>query len=386
MNMGLPFYVPGKESPRIVIVGGGYSGLAALSTLREHAPDADIVLVDQRPDHLKITHLHESFRRPLTDLLIPFSIVERRFGIRHIQAEVTLDVGALAQWNADRLLPISGETVEFDYLLLALGAASKSLKKGPNDLNLSDFSRQSGPELLDERLGADHAAGGFVTVVGGGATGIQFLFEIAHWLRSHQSSRRLRLVDADAAPLSQFNPRLGRYAAAKMADLGIEHLPGYFFRGQEADRIILEQRDSGDSLELPSELSLLFVGKEPLVRLETNWFGQVMADGSALDRIFAAGDCSRYRRPGSNALSAQNAVRKGKLAARNILRHSGEIKVLEPYVHREMGYVVSLGPTDAIGWIGLERNVVGGQPATLVKEVVEAQYDLLLAGVDTYLL
>jgi NADH dehydrogenase len=84
-------------------------------------------------------------------------------------------------------------------------------------------------------------------------------------------------------------------------------------------------------------------------------------------------------------MTAQAAVRKGMLSARNILRHSGALRLLEPYLHRDLGYVVSLGPMDAIGWLALEGNVVGGMPAMVIKELVEAQYDLLLTGLDTYL-
>jgi len=62
------------------------------------------------------------------------------------------------------------------------------------------------------------------------------------------------------------------------------------------------------------------------------------------------------------------------------------LKILEPYLHRDIGYVVSLGPADAIGWLALENNVVTGLAAYTIKEIVEAQYDLLLAGIDTYLL
>jgi NADH dehydrogenase len=105
-----------------------------------------------------------------------------------------------------------------------------------------------------------------------------------------------------------------------------------------------------------------------------------------LSHIFAAGDCSSYRSFGSNSKTAQSAVRKGKLCARNILRHSSSLKLLEPYLHQDLGYVLSLGPRDAIGWIGLQANVVSGTPAVAVKELVEAQHELLLAGIDTYLI
>ena len=68
------------------------------------------------------------------------------------------------------------------------------------------------------------------------------------------------------------------------------------------------------------------------------------------------------------------------------MRHSSRLKLLEPYLHQDLGYVLSLGPRDAIGWIGLQANVVGGAPAVAVKELVEAQHELLLAGIDTYLI
>ena len=79
-------------------------------------------------------------------------------------------------------------------------------------------------------------------------------------------------------------------------------------------------------------------------------------------------------------------MRKGKLIARNILRHSGLLKILEPYLHHDIGYVVNLGPTDAVGWLVAEGNIVTGLPALTIKEIVEAQYDLLLMGIDTYVI
>ena len=151
-------------------------------------------------------------------------------------------------------------------------------------------------------------------------------------------------------------------------------------------RIFLEERGGRGRFDLPSAMSFMFLGKKPENIFLTNTFGQVLANEFPLENIFAAGDCSSYNKFGSNVMSAQSAVRKGKLCARNILRHSGRIKVLEPYLHRDLGYVVNLGPSDAVGWLGVEGNVVTGMPALAIKEVVEIQYDLLLNGTDTYLI
>lgn len=382
--MPLPFYLPSGNRLRIVIAGGGYAGLSALSTLREYCPDADILLIDPRSHHLKITHLHESFRRPLADFAVPFRAIEKRFNLRHIQAALDFDDSRLQQWNTDRALSVGDETISFDYLLIATGAGFHEAAKAEEILALDDFTLRSGPDLLESALdGAEERA---ITVVGGGATGIQFLFELAHYLRQRRLPCRLRLVDAEAAPLGQFHPDLGRYVSSRMDDFGIEFLPRHFFRGQENGLALVENRDNHQRNELPSARTLLFLGKASTLGTQANAFGQVVANGITLSHVFTAGDCSQYRAPGSNVMSAQTAVRKGKLAARNLLRHSGRLKLLEPWLHRDMGYVINLGPYDAVGWFGLERNVVGGLPAAVVKEVVEAQYDLLLAGIDTYII
>jgi NADH dehydrogenase len=170
-----------------------------------------------------------------------------------------------------------------------------------------------------------------------------------------------------------------------MTDLGIEFFPDTRYLGQQGEQILLGDNLTGREFTLPSSISLLFVGKKLETPFSANAFGQVVVEGMTLPNIFTAGDCSVYRAVGSNTMTAQSAVRKGMLAARNILRHSGVLRLLEPYFHRDLGYVVSLGPTDAIGWLALEGNVVGGMPAMLIKELVEAQYDLLLTGLDTYL-
>lgn len=384
--MFMPLYFPASQAPRVVIVGGGYAGLAAMVTLREHCPEAALTLLDPRDDHLKITHLHEGFRRPLDTLRVSFALLEQRFDVRHLRAALGFDEDALTLWADSGQLDVAGESVPFDYLLWATGTGLQPLTKGEQTLDLDDFIQTPGPELLAHRVEAAGLAEPCITVVGSGATGIQFLFELAHYIRRRRLGWRLRLVDAGAAPLQQFKPSLGRYVAARLQEWGIDYLPRHYFRGQADGVLELENRDTGAKLTLASSVTLAFAGLSGDSRVTANVFGQVQTHGKTLPRVFAAGDCSLHKMPGSNALSAQTALRKGRLAARNILRHASRFKLLEPYVHRDLGYVIGMGPDDAVGWVALEGNVIAGQPAVLLKEVVEAQYDLLLAGTDTYLL
>jgi len=381
----LPFYFPAETPPRVVIVGGGYAGMAALVTLYRHCPSAEVTLIDPRSDHFKITHLHERFRDPTARIKIPFEVLATRFGFRHVRAAVDFDGETLRQWQIDRHLTIDGQKLPFDYLLLATGTKIEKVSTSDRVVDLDILSGEAFNTVIG-RLSAVEDGGVPITVVGGGPTGIQFLFEIAHWLAIRNKPNPLRLIEASDNVLKRFRPGLGKYVRSNMANLEVEFLPNTLFQKQEGEDLWVKTKQSDGQTRLASGLTFCFVGNRSSLAVETNPFGQVVEGRTLLSHIFAAGDCSDYRSVGSNAQTAQSAVRKGKLCARNILRHSSRLKLLEPYLHQDLGYVVSLGPRDAIGWIGLQANVVSGAPAVTVKELVEAQHELLLAGIDTYLI
>lgn len=382
----LPFYIPRHKQLKIVIVGGGYAGIAALVTLVRHMPEVRITIIDPRPHHLKITHIHETFRYPLDDFLVSFSDLENRFGCRHVCAQLILNDCVLQQSQKDRFIVVNDEILEFDYLLVAAGSPLAQLSKSDDIFDLNDFMITTGSDLLNQQRYIHEPGEKIISIIGGGATGIQFLFEIAHFLQRQNFGWKLRLIHGGDRVLNQFGVGFSEYTQARMSELDIDFYPNTRYRDQVANKILLQEVETGHQFELPSTISLLFLGKKLDTPLFANAFGQVVIEQKQLENIFTAGDCSIYNSAGSNAMTAQSSVRKGMLAARNILRHSGSLKLLEPYFHRDLGYVISLGPSDAVGWLALEGNVVGGMPALMIKEMVEAQYDLLLTGIDTYLI
>lgn len=383
----LPFNILKQKRLKVVIVGGGYAGIAVLTNLLQFAPDTDITLIDPKSQHLKITHLHETFRYPLTDLLIPFSELEDRYGCRHILAAVNFDQDMLQECQEKKRLILNEEVLNFDYLIIATGCESKAIDplRKDNILSLQDFTAANGSDLLTKLLDQGNSSEQSISVVGGGATGIQFLFEIKQFLNRTKNKAKLRLIHSNAHVLEQFPDGFGSYAESRMRDMGIDFYPNTYYFEQQDGQILLKEKQTEIMFELASSLSILFLGKKQQNIVTANAFGQVIVNQEPLQNIFVAGDCSYYQSLGSNTLTAQSAVRKGKLVARNILRNSGFPGLLEPYLHHELGYVVSLGPSDAVGWLVSEGNLITGIPALTIKELVEAQYDLLLAGIDTYL-
>lgn len=371
---------------KIVIVGGGYAGLSAMVSLHQNSRPTQITLIDPSEDHVKLTHLHESFRKPLGCFRLPFTLFESRFGIQHLKGRTSLNSEDLSNCQKSKVIEVNGKNLPFDALLLAFGAGLRTvgLDNSIKTLTLDDFAVTPGPTLLEEHFNKN--PNGCITVVGSGATGIQFIFEIDDYLKKVGRPWKLRLVDSGQRPLGLFPAAMGNYVRARLEERGIEYIPNHYFLQQKDDEVVIENRSSYERQILPSDLTLYFSGKATQACLRTNWYGQVKTDGQTLRSIFSAGDCARFGSPGSNSLTAQSAVRKGKLVAQNILKQGRFLEFMNPYLHRDLGYVISMGAEDAIGWVGTPKNIIAGAPALSIKDIVESQYDLLLAGTDTFAL
>lgn len=374
-----------REPLRLVIIGGGYAGLTALIALRQRSPATEITLIDPRPAHLLVTRLHETVRRPLREIQVPFQTLAQRFDFVHIQQALTFDESQLVRWNSEKSIHLTEGALPFDYLLIAVGTQSLPSVKSDDEYDLDRLSRQSLSLEIDRQL-ADQATGEkHFNIVGAGPSGIQFCFELADRLAASSVACRINLIDGHARLLAPFPPAVGRYVEKRLADKGIHLLANHYYLGSDDQGVLLEQARSKQPAKLSSDLTLLLLGKKPRICLHANSSGQVVLDGRALDCVFTAGDCSHYDELGSNLLTSQAAIRKGKAAANNILLKAGVLRFCLPYMHREFGYILSLGPDDAVGWIFNKHHIVRGLPAFLAKQATEAQYDMLLSGVDSYL-
>jgi len=56
----------------------------------------------------------------------------------------------------------------------------------------------------------------------------------------------------------------------------------------------------------------------------------------------------------------------------------------EEWDARQLGFFLSLGPRDAVGWLFSRAALIQGLPAVAAREAVEARWDLLLRGVDSF--
>ena len=400
-------------SVRIIVAGGGYAGLAALASLRAHLPSASLTLVDPGEHHLKLTRLHEAVARPLDELQVPFHYLTKRLGATHVRGAMGtsegLDEAGLQAAYAAGELPITAvgdegsageqQALPFDALVLTSGgrpvldATADDLAMQPRRVfSLADLRTTNFHPLLRTRVEASrggHGEGAFaVTVVGAGASGVQYAFELNEVLRRLGAPGAVRLMDRQAMPLPDMPSRVQRHVLDRLRAAGIEWCAQSQFIAQQGQEVCFTGVAGTDAPErrAPSSLTLLLAGVKPApVTFSTNRFGQVQIDGRTLERVFAAGDCARYDAPGADTPSAQVALRQGKHAAINLARVYRRRQPIA-YVFGELGYIVSLGMVDAAGWVLSRSQVVTGMPAVVMKTMVDAQYDLFLEGIDTYVI
>jgi NADH:ubiquinone reductase (H+-translocating) len=360
---------------RLVIIGGGYAGLSALITLRKLSHNAHITIIDPRPFHLLITRLHETVRRPLDAIQIPFSDLAKRFNFIHKQSFIEFDQDILTVWDNQKKLQVNDETIPFDYLMISTGTIPFHTNTPSGVYDLNAIGNNNFSTILQKLIACTDLEEPVINIIGAGPTGIQFTFEIAHVLQGCHRKFRLNLIDSHEKLLDTFPTEMAEYVEQRIAEKPISVLKNQCYIDIQNNQIILKNSQTSQVSTIASDLTLLLIGNKPKLTLQANLSGQVINNNTVLNSIFTAGDCSHFDGMGSNLMTSQSAISKGKAVAKNILLKAGILKFCFPYMHKNMGYLLSLGPNDAVGWIGNKNILVKGLPALITKETIEAKYD-----------
>src|SRR5215470_5891202 len=233
----------GNVLPYVVIVGGGFGGLAAAKALRK-AP-VQVILIDRTNHHLFQPLLYQV----ATSVLSPSQISSPIRGILRKQKNATVIMGEVTGVDKEQRCVFVNSPdrehvpVHYDYLILATGARHSYFghdefeKFAPGLKSLADavairnkvlkaFEQAEAEE--DPKLHQDLLT--FV-LVGAGPTGVEMAAALAVFARTTLRSdfrridptkARIVLIDAGPKVLGTFAPVLSAAAQKHFAKLGVE--------------------------------------------------------------------------------------------------------------------------------------------------------------------
>jgi len=298
----------------VVVVGAGQAGASVTATLRAEGFAGQITLIgaEAEPPYQ---------RPPLSKKYLTGEMERERLYLRprefYAEEGIELRLGCRVTGidRAARTVTFGGETLGYDALVLATGAAPRLLPGAPGGVyplrTLADIDAMA-PEFV---------AGRRVLIVGGGYVGLEAAAVAATRGLSATVLASTRILSRVAAP------ETSDYFRALHAAHGVE-----IIEQTRLVRLTGEGRVSGaelpDGRHLAADFVIIGIGVDAETEL-ASMSGLEVAGGISVDdrgrtadpHVWAAGDCATfpYRGQPTRLESVQNAIDQAEAVARNIL-------------------------------------------------------------------
>ena len=359
--------------PQIVIVGGGFGGLAAAKALRK-AP-AEVTLFDRNNHHVFQPLLYQV----ATAILAPAQIASPLRGILGKRPNTTVILGEMTGIDIQQRCIIGdssdrhGVRVDYDYLILAMGASHsyfghdefaqfapglKTLADAESIRNriLKAFEQAEAEE--DPKRHQDLLT--FI-LVGAGPTGVEMAAAISVLVRStlksefrrvNPMSTRTILVDRNKRVLGSFSEHLSAKAKNRLEKLGVEVRLGQGVDEIDADGVVIAgQRVTSKTVIWTAGVAPSPAGK--WLGVPTDHAGRVSINGDCSvpghPEIFVIGDTAALNQDGKPLPGvAQVAMQQGKYVGNLIRRRLAGKSAPKPFRYFDKGNLAVIGKGYAI--------------------------------------
>jgi NADH dehydrogenase len=353
---------PGGLSPRVVVVGTGFAGMASVSRLARAG--MHVTLVDRNIYSTFQPLLYQVATGGLnpSDVAYPIRGFAHRYGARFVHAELA-DIDDQAR----KVTLASGEKLDYDYLILATGvSASYYGITGADRYTQGLYTRRDAVALRDqvldwlERLSGDGMSREWaVTVVGGGATGVELAGTLGE-LRNialptaypdiDRSRMHIRLIEQAPVLLAPFHPSLQEYARRQLLARGVDVRLNATIHEVTRDHVVLAGGE-----HVPSDITVWAAGVS--ARDSAGGWGLPQGQGGRIEvgpdlrvsgheRVFAVGDVALIEGQPLPQLAAP-ALQTGRHAAEQIARLASG-RPTTAFQYHDKGIMATIGRHSAV--------------------------------------
>lgn len=363
--------IPQSSNPRVVIVGGGFGGIALAKKLSKK--EVQVVLLDKHNYH----NFQPLLYQVSTGGLEPDSIA---YPIRKVLQGYPNFFFRLAQvqevkTETKRIRTNIGE-IFYDYLVVATGSETNffgnkgietkgmAMKTIPQSLNLRSLILENFEQaLLTDDLHERDALMNFV-IVGGGPTGVELAGALAEIKKGilpkdypDLDTRRaqINLIQSGGRILPAMSEKASEKAEKFLEELGVNVWKNIRVIDYDGKRVTTNTKTIFEAETLVWAAGVKAVGLKGLDgeellsrgnRLRVNEFHQVIG----LEAVFAIGDVAQMETekfPEGHPMMAQPAMQQGKSLGENLVRMIEE-KPMKPFVYKDKGSMATVGRNKAV--------------------------------------
>jgi NADH dehydrogenase len=355
-----------SKRPRVVVVGGGFAGLAAVRELS--VADVDVLLIDRHGYNTFQPLLYQVATGGLNPGDVTYALrafISKFANADFVRATVTgVD-------TERRLVEVEGlDPVPFDYLIIACGVTANYFGiPGAQEHALAIYTRSGAIRTRDRVLTAienaaqdrEGALEPNVVVVGGGATGVEMAGALAELrnaavpiaYRGLDISRvHIVLVEMADVVLGPFHPKLQSYAAKALRERGVDLRLGTSVKQVRDDAVVVEGPGGQETIPAAAVVWATGITAAPIVGswgLPTGRGGRIDVGPdlrvSGHPQVFAVGDVALD--PEGLPQVAQPAIQGGKHAGIQIRRMLAGSPT-EPFRYHDKGSMATIGRSDAV--------------------------------------
>ena len=363
--------IPTSKYPRIVIIGGGFAGIALSKKLRNK--NVQVVLIDKHNYHTFQPLLYQVATGGLEagSIAYPIRKVIQEYKDFYFRLTSVKEIDTKHQ----KIITEIGD-LHYDYLVIASGSKtnyfgnkeiernSMSMKTIPQSLNIRSLILENFEQAVLTKNQADRNTLINFVLVGAGPTGVELAGALAEMKKAilqkdypdlDIDKMQINLIQSGDRILNTMSEKSSAAAEKFLLDLGVKIWKNVRVTNYDGRTITTNTDltfDSATVIWTAGVQGVKIVGLdskslvEKVDRVRVNQYNQVVG----YDNIFAIGDiCSMEteKYPQGHPMMAQTAMQQGKLLGENLIKLIQK-KTMTPFEYKDKGSMATIGRNLAV--------------------------------------